>query len=344
MATQKGIFFSSINLAIAITLLLLTLLLVLANEVESQIELRFFILGSYKCPHCNSLKEYLIREFGSHYVIFCSVDSNSTCYDMLIRLAKLCDFPPAVPLTVLFVNTTNITHIALYEGTRFVGYVEYADVEKIVDKYVKGNPIAIVLGEVKDRDFWYALALGKSIKNLSIIGGGTTSIEEIKRESLIDALWRTVVLAAIDSVNPCTIFIYVLLITAAIISGRSSCRVGIPFILAIAVFYAILGLGLTYILAFAPVARIMLIALALALVIINIVKPIGIGKSVLFDYISRASQSPFISFSLGALATVTLLPCSAGPYLVFLAYASTLGYALRIPFMFLYIFVEIYQW
>ncbi len=305
---------------------------------EATDSVRFFILGSYTCPHCNALKKFLIDNFGSSCVYFCPVLRNATCWKIFDEITALCGFPKFVPLTLVLVERTNISRVLLYEGMQLVGSIPCDKVMDVLKRYcINGTPIAIVLGEVRDTSFWQKIARGEAVSGNG--GGGASSIEQLRFASFLEALIKTVVLAAIDSVNPCTIFIYTLLIAAAILSGRSSYRAGLPFVAAVAGGYTLIGIGLTQILSLAPIARIVFIALALCLAFINLVKPISAGKGMLFDYISRASESPLLSFALGALATFTLLPCSAGPYLVFLAYISRLGVYVKTLLMAIYISV-----
>ncbi len=168
-----------------------------------------------------------------------------------------------------------------------------------------------------------------------------------------------IILALADSVNPCTLYIYTLLLIASALTASSFggetkkltrkaiLRNGMAFISAVYVGYTAMGLGI--LLAFRTtslnrffsenewILSVIAIAFGLWTIISTLMgKSRVIAKGFVYDFISRAANSSILSFVLGLILSFTLLPCSAGPYAVFLAKISGLTLILSLTFIVLY--------
>ncbi len=138
-------------------------------------------------------------------------------------------------------------------------------------------------------------------------------------------------LAFSDAINPCAIYVYTLLLTATALStaGQGEKKLllytGSAFLVAVYTGYYLLGAGLIAVLARVPSKTFSVIAIIFGtwVLVSGIAGKSRIaGKSSVFSLVRKASTSIFFSFLLGATITFTLLPCSAGPYVVFAGLAS----------------------
>lgn len=157
----------------------------------------------------------------------------------------------------------------------------------------------------------------------------------INASSLLTPL---VFLALADSVNPCTfaVFTALLLIALHSLSRTKVVAVGFAFIIAIFTGYLVLGLGLYRIFIIAPIVPYFNQFLAIIGLVIGVFaivqglrpkfnSPIPNSfRKLLESKITQSYVSPLASFILGILATITLLPCSSGPYLIGLGLLSNL--------------------
>lgn len=182
-----------------------------------------------------------------------------------------------------------------------------------------------------------------------------------------DLARAAVSLALVDSINPCVFYIYASMLVAASLAGsvdplaRASVGrallAGLSFASAVALGYALLGLGLVALLPPVPKAALAVVGFSLGAWSVYrglsgrscpgecIEFPrIGPSSSLLArlsGLLSRASTSAAASFALGLAISLTLLPCSAGPYVIFLGLISGLPAARAAPLLFLYDFVFI---
>jgi cytochrome c-type biogenesis protein len=147
--------------------------------------------------------------------------------------------------------------------------------------------------------------------------------------------------AVLDSVNPCTFYIYALLVTAATLKAghNGATRVAAGFVAGVYTGYLALGLATAAALQIAaarlPAWLLSLLLAAYAVVLLAQAarearggRPILRHGSALRNRVLRAAGSPVAAYLLGLLASFTLLPCSSGPLLAFLALATGMGYSL----------------
>jgi cytochrome c-type biogenesis protein len=148
-------------------------------------------------------------------------------------------------------------------------------------------------------------------------------------------MWKLVSLATADSVNPCTFYIFVTLMLALSlksISQRSLVAIASAFILGVYVGYYLLGIGIAVVGSMVP--RIILLTVAIAyggIVIMNTVSEIIRGRpltpkpgKLLSGRAVRAADAAAAAV-LGLTLSFTLLPCSGGPLVAFIAAAVSSG-------------------
>jgi len=130
-------------------------------------------------------------------------------------------------------------------------------------------------------------------------------------------------LAMSDSINPCTFVIYTMLLIAVSvreISRRRLYLIGSAFILAVYVSYYLLGVGLLFLGQYIPLwlAGVFAIGFGIYTIVTGIMERSRIGdKGKIRKKIFSADATFIGSFALGVVVSTTLLPCSAGSYLVY---------------------------
>ncbi len=130
-------------------------------------------------------------------------------------------------------------------------------------------------------------------------------------------------LALSDSINPCTFVIYTMLLIALSVKEVSRRRlylVGLSFVVAVYVSYYLLGVGLLYLGSYIPMwaAGVLAVAFGIYTVITGVLEKSRIGgKSEVRKKIFSRDATLLGSFILGIVVSTTLLPCSAGSYLVY---------------------------
>ena len=148
--------------------------------------------------------------------------------------------------------------------------------------------------------------------------------------------------AAVDSVNPCTFYIYAALVAATVLTTRSrrtALRTAAAFIAGVYLGYLALGLmvaaatGVVIQLLPSWLLPLLLLAYAALLAYQALLERRGAGAPLrgggkLAGRAVRAAGRVAASFALGLVASFTLLPCTSGPLLSFLALAVSMGYSL----------------
>ena len=162
-------------------------------------------------------------------------------------------------------------------------------------------------------------------------------------------------LALTDSVNPCTFVLYAIMLVSVSLSGSRArvASVGLAFILAVMAGYLSLGLGLSEAASFLPRQAILIIAIAYAAFIIaRSLSELRHGAGRRASDVCREDDpecragrllrlfggrvSIVAALALGLLASFTLLPCSAGPYIAFAIVISTQSLAERLLLLLAY--------
>ena len=164
-------------------------------------------------------------------------------------------------------------------------------------------------------------------------------IEETNTASLTEGLTTlaVIVAAAIDSVNPCTFAVLVLLLGTLIMAERKGkkglvLKAGLAFTAAVYITYFLLGITAYKLTAFASVQKPFIIAvscLAVLLGLWNMKDYFAYGKWFSIEVpkrwrptVKRLTTSVVSipgAFFVGILDSLFLLPCSSGPYLAIMA-------------------------
>ncbi len=275
----------------------------------------FYMYGSSACPHCARLHGFFEQYYRGHYS-FCDMEYSRGCRDAWLAAA----------------SAAGLRGDELGIPTVFV--------------VVNGSLAAVVVGEVEDKGFWDRLASSSPV-NGSLVplyygpsfvrylnisdprgfveeylaggrgGGGAPGASTGSPASLAAAL---VFLALIDSVNPCTIMVYTGLLLASASMGRvRGVLRGASFILGVVTGYMALGLGLAEFFSMLPYWAGGLAAFIYGFILLH--KALGEKEEACrvedggCGLAGKLWGAP--AYILGLTVSLTLLPCSAGPYIVF---------------------------
>ncbi len=154
--------------------------------------------------------------------------------------------------------------------------------------------------------------------------------------------WLLLFLALLDSANPCDIAVMIsLVIAVASVAGRYKAIGAVTsFSLAIFLVYFLMGIGLSQFFSLFPPWLGISIAILFGLYTLysGISSLRGGECRVCRDRdISRFSSMPIIGgFALGLIISITLTPCTAGPYIIFTGILSGLPIWKRILYLLLY--------
>lgn len=184
-------------------------------------------------------------------------------------------------------------------------------------------------------------------------------VEDVQGGSLAETLTIPAVIlaAAVDSVNPCTFAVLVLLLGTLIVAGRKGrvLQIGISFIAAIYVSYFFMGMGIFTAIQATGVQKPFILtvsSLAILLGLWNMKDYFAYGKWFTIEVpqrwrptVKRLTASVVSipgAFLVGILDSLFLLPCSSGPYIAILALLSkTTSRFQGILFLLLYNFIFI---
>lgn len=149
-------------------------------------------------------------------------------------------------------------------------------------------------------------------------------------------LLSVALLALADSINPCTFAVFTALLFIALhtLSKTKVVLTGLSFIAAVFLCYYISGLGLVHILGGIPYVDKAVALVGLAVGTFSVTRslkpkfksPVPRSlRSFIELHMRKLYVSPAVSFALGAVVSLTLIPCSAGPYIVSLGLLSALN-------------------
>jgi len=293
-------------------LLTATLLSTPLASIYAQPKLTFIVYGTIGCSECRSELKTISELFGNESIVFYELSGPkgaevAAIVDEIYELA----FPEgirAAPLVVIFSQDSLVAVLAGYHDQEFLSSLE----ERI-------SPGSVLIS-YNEHELRYLE--GEEAKRLE-------EIFKSKPSSIQFELKEFFILAAADSVNPCTFMVFATLLVLSMASGgrRRALRSGIAFIATVYLCYFLLGLGL---LTIAPFLRTLTPFLSAALIALGVFElrnfQSGIHKAPLpkplrkitirrFE-IFEDSASSVEAITLGALVSFTLLPCSMGPYLL----------------------------
>ncbi|NJE30950.1 cytochrome c biogenesis protein CcdA [Thermococcus sp. 18S1] len=182
------------------------------------------------------------------------------------------------------------------------------------------------------------------IKGLAIILLASFGVSSLALWALgmVDFIPKFFALAMSDSINPCTFVIYTMLLIALSVREISKKRlyfIGAAFIAAVYISYYLLGVGLLYFAGYLPlwVAGVAAIIFGAYTIATGLMEKSRVGdKSKIRKKIFSSDATAIGAFTLGVIVSTTLLPCSAGSYLVYAIIISKAGQALAFLLLALY--------
>jgi cytochrome c-type biogenesis protein len=317
--------------------LLLIVLVVSSVGVYGEGNFLLYIYGSEGCPHCRALKDYFTSWYGPSNTYFCSFDNNVSCVERFLNFYHSLNMSASIPLTFVVVNGSVRAVVIGEVGSRsFWDSLLSLNESNTIPLYISSNLLGYLVVEDVGRFTRVMVPEYFTVIGNASATGGSPLIPTLP---ITYALSLLVPLALSDAVNPCVLFIYTLLLIATSIAfsrRRNVLLVGTSFISAVFVGYYLLGLGLISVVRGLPKEFLSLVAIGFGLWV-SISGVMGrsrvLGRESVLNLISKASTSASLTFALGLLLTFTLLPCSAGPYVVFVGIASK--YSPPLPYLLL---------
>ncbi|GEM_PF-2401034 len=324
-----------------------------STESKENVIFYFYIYGDHECPHCNAMKDFLTKTYGSEHVFFCDLRSNKTCVDKLGKLYSLThqEFLLYVPQTYIVYNCT--------VSALVIGEAEDKAFLESLFKTNTGNKIPVYMGEehianivVKDqREFLREYVNYNNIcfRTISTTTTTTTTtpsnnsgIEVIKNYSLTQVLPSLIFLALIDSVNPCTITLYFSFLLTLLSAKRKIIGPAITFLIVIFIGYYMIAFGFKLLSQFIPSTILLVIAIVVGLYNIidagrNYSKGIKCTWCEKIGVFDKVLKSPYIAaLTLSLISVTVLLPCTSGPLLVFITMIKDYPLYLTLPLLIIY--------
>ncbi len=340
--------------SISIAIVLSTYLLVLVSTTVFAVSpdednLEFYLYGTTWCPHCKKMIEFIKEEYGENSLVFIDIEEAENTANYEKTLAALGLKTPVIPITVIVYNNT-------VKGI-LVGEITSREIVREVIEYT-GEGLPVYVGETLAGSLSGSRAEALREALASYLPLPTTPAPEQKQVDQEgedrDLVFYMVSLAVADSINPCVLTLMVLLLMSLVLIGgvRIARLSALSFILAVFIAYLALGLGLIHVLDVLPkwVAPLLAVVFGFLMMFNLLEKPIlaFIARRSGFTNIEecpacieyeervkprleKASRPILWAFILGLFVSFTLLPCSAGPYIVFntLIAGKPLGKALQ---------------
>ena len=369
---------------ILLIMLLLTpsFLLSVASPQTKNIGILYYMYGMHTCPHCRDMYHFLSTNFPNNYY-FCDIASSAKCGEYFKKYLKETELPGYIPQIIVVKNTSYVlaivigeienktffdelaklqpsTRVPIYETNKLIRYLQLKNMTEhqrlLALLYL---PRQVQNGKTKTTTSQNLTTIPNTVSiprgmlhhscSCKLLPNTTSTAHNTNKKSINSIV--LVPLALSDSINPCTIAIYtILLATVAIISRKKALLVGILFILGVFIGYTALGLSISYGLSLISIPQqvlsFILIGFGLLLVFSSIrkkecevCKKDNYKKMIRYKFIycllNRAETMPVFSLLLGLLLSVTLLPCSMGPYIVFLISIKEAGVTV-LPYILLY--------
>jgi len=316
-----------------LALIALLLLLVPVAFAQEKIELHFFY--GQGCPHCGAAEPFLDeleQKYPELEVYRYEVYFNDTNRELFNQLAGACG-SEARSVPTFFIDDEMIIGYSKEIGQQ---------IENEIQKCIESPKGCVDLTE-----------------HLTC-GAGVEEAEKFTTSKMIGdskvTLPTLIGAAAVDAINPCTIAVLIILLTAILLAGIRwrILGAGLAFTTAIYISYFLMGLGIYTALQASGIMHaffyiVILIALLVGILSIRSYfkyKPGGWSveipskwRPLMKKLISSVTSIPGAAF-MGFVCSLFLLPCSSGPYLVILGLlAKEATRAAAIPLLALYNFI-----
>ncbi len=321
------------SLTIALLLFTQSILDVLPDQ-----EPLFLMYGTEQCPNCRRIKNELSKIYGNETIRFFDLQENESLYRALkiIKMVYGEGKSPETPLVGVFWNNSLLAVT--------VGYTPVSFWFEVLNNTERQSVLIAWEGKIVGN-----LTNENTILTLENLFIGVQNENEtrptisIKEKSLRTILPGVILAAAADSVNPCVLSIFLVLIILSVqsVGKKRGTWVGFAFILTVYLSYFLLGLSLRTVLSMLITSHswilVLIGAIALAFggyeVFSAVVTPFkstlpGPLKRITAEKVEEIGTKASVvgAFGLGILLSFTLLPCSWGPYLV------TVGLIAKLPF------------
>ena len=345
--------------ALLLALLLLAIRTVVVVAQSAPSDVLFYVYGMSTCPHCRVLHDFLRENYPNNF-FFCDVYTSTECRDYFAKYLEATGLPGYVPQTIVVKNMSYVLAIVigevtntaffdsltklepslevpLYEGTALVGYLRLVNmsVHRLLIQllYIPPSPG------------------GQQSTQGNQVPSNATKVPRPKGEGPVSLVAYLVPLALSDSVNPCAIAIYAVLLASVVaVSVRRAVATGLLFILGVFAGYTALGLATSYGFSLIAISHEVVLAVLIAFGAFLLLRAFtdrgeckvcreessaGRIQTFLSGFVEKSRRLPLFSFLLGLLVSLTLLPCSMGPYIVFLATLREAGVS-PLPYIVLY--------
>ncbi len=314
-------------------------------QAKAQGNVKFYIYGSRECSACRSTEDFLTALFGDNSVTFYELKGSTENADKFLKIYD-CIGPNRakyIPVVGVFVNNSLKSIV--------VGFRKKEFWKSVVEKPVKNGEVEV---------YWLGSSQPSSIKNATIIlqlytlftKRGLAKLKgnvSIGNVSIVELVSVIVLSALADSINPCVLYIFtVLLIIASILKNKKrALSIGLFFILAVFMVYYLLGLGLVNVLSSSPYIKYVVGGLAFLLgsyLIYGGLREETVSlepeflRTSLVKKIRKVTSEP-AAFIAGLISGLTLLPCSSGPYIVALTLLAQESTTMKLLFLALYNFI-----
>jgi len=341
---------STFKVLIALSLIVVCLMLLLSDTLsgfsycptrdimtKSFTSLYFVVIGEARCPACSTAKNLLEQFYGSGSIMFADVGVNRFYAElyravddaMNLNIRSIYGSYP-IPFIVVLKNGTikgfivgipsDRTQIdSILESEKPVIFYADKDRYRILENTSETNALL--------KDLLYSL-------NDCSLHGGLQSYKRITFAFVVS-------LALLDSINPCDFAVLASMIASvALTSGRRrAIAAAASFVLASFTVYISIGAGLIWLFTFIPlwIGPAVAIAYGIYVVVSSVSNLMKASRSVCRDSTYYEGRNPvMMAFLLGLTVSMTLAPCTAGPYFIFSSLASTLDKAARILYLLLY--------
>ncbi|MEM0114398.1 MAG: hypothetical protein QW039_01865 [Fervidicoccaceae archaeon] len=354
MRTETGLLLAII---LAIQLLALPIVTLAAPAVPS--EVTFYEFGQSTCPHCTALLNLFAQNFPNN-TYFCDIATSQSCLVRFYSWTNFSGFPLSVPQTFVIYNNTYILGIVLGEVENVTFWSNIANSkpsETQFPVYIGDTLWGYINGSSVAQKFIIDTFLYPAHSVTTTQPPSSTTAQTGEGISYRSFLATLASLAVTDAVNICVISIYtLLLITIATRKSKTKAALsGLMFTLGVFFGYILLGLGLLKVISSfggvpSQIMRYILIAYGFLLLATSIYSQIRkmkckvcreeegfLGK--LFSVGRWAEKSPALHFIFGLILSIALIPCSAGPYVVFLAMLSSISGVAKLLYLLAYVMI-----
>jgi len=282
-----------------------------------------YVFGSETCPACANFKKWLAENYSGNWY-FCDL-SVQDCARRFSQLVKMIGVPVALIPTTVVVNET--VRAVVMGGITDVSFWEH-----MMNMPTEGG-IPIFRGDSMLTSIDNPVVREEIMKEIVLIQPSSTdvTIQKPSEQPEVDYYYLAVSLAALDSINLCVLpLLTALLITFYLVGGvRKASAVGASFTAGVFLSYFMLGVVLLRFTAYIPRA----VTSAVAVVFGVLAMADILNKNV----ISRVMARPELWGGVLGLSTpLTLLPCTAGPYIFFPRVETDLPTAEAVGFILLY--------